>query len=95
MELCELRRSQSVIEYHRSGSFRSKNNSCINWGSLRSPHTCGENRKLSVYIYICLVRAYPYIIHPAPFVHDAIFSHCMLVHVTTVAEETTLAGQKG
>ena len=60
-----------------------------NWGSLRSPHTCGVNGKLSIYIYICiyiciyvcLVRAYSVYIHPAPFVRDAIFPHCMLIHV--------------
>ena len=23
-----------------------------------SPHTCGENGKLSIYMYVCLVRAY-------------------------------------
>ena len=50
---------------------------------------------LFIYIYIygtCVFRIY---IHPAPFVRDAIFPHCMLVHVTTVAQETRLAGQKG
>ena len=48
-----------------------------------------------IYIYIWYVRI-PYIyIHPAPFVRDAIFPHCMLVHVTTVAQEKRLAGQKG
>ena len=26
------------------------------WGSLRSPHTCGENRKLSMCIYKCIYR---------------------------------------
>ena len=48
-----------------------------------------------IYIYIygtCVFRIY---IHPAPFVRDAIFPHCMLVHVTTVAQEKRLAGQKG
>ena len=56
-----------------------------------------------IYIYmyiciICLVRAYSVYtgmyIHPAPFVRDAIFPHRMLVYVTTVAQETRLAGQK-
>ena len=52
-----------------------------------------------IYIYIydtCVFRTYIYI-HPAPFVRDAIFPHCMLVHVTTVgvAQGTRLAGQKG
>ena len=47
---------------------------------------------LFIYIYIWYVRI-PYI-HPAPFVRDAIFPHCMLVHVTTVAQEKRLAGQK-
>ena len=33
-----------------------------NWGSLRSPHTCGENGKLSIYIYIyLLIYIYIYI----------------------------------
>ena len=80
----------------------------IYWGSLRSPHTCGENGKLSICIYICIyVYIYVYIyiyvwsvripyiyIHPAPFVRDAIFPHCMLVHVTSAAQDTRLAGQK-
>ena len=48
---------------------------------------------LFIYIYIWYVRI-PYI-HPALFVRDAIFPHCILVHVTTVAQETRLAGQKG
>ena len=47
---------------------------------------------LFIYIYIWYVRI-PYI-HPAPFVRDAIFPHCMLVHVTIVAQEKRLAGQK-
>ena len=42
-----------------------------------------------------MVRTYSVYIHPAPFVRDAIFPHCMLVHVTTVAQEKRLAGQKG
>ena len=68
-----------------------------NWGERSEPHTCGENGKLSIYMFIyiygtCVFRIY---IHPAPFVRDAIFPHCMLVHVTTVAQETRLAGQKG
>ena len=46
-----------------------------------------------IYIYgTCVFRIY---IHPAPFVRDAIFPHCMLVHQTTVAQETRLAEQKG
>ena len=70
-----------------------------NWGSLRSPHTCGENGKLSIYfliyiyIYIWYVRI-PYI-HPALFVRDAIFPLWIMVHVTTVAQEMRLTGQKG
>ena len=69
----------------------------IYWGERSEPHTCGVNGKLSVYLYIyiygtCVFRIY---VHPAPFVRDAIFPHCMLVHVTTVAQETRLAGQKG
>ena len=48
-----------------------------------------------LYMFVWYMRI-PYIyIHPAPFVRDAIFPHCMLVHVTTVAQETRLAGQKG
>ena len=46
-----------------------------------------------IYLYIDMVVHIPYI-HPAPFVRDAIFPHCMLVHVTTVAQEKRLAGQK-
>ena len=71
-----------------------------NWGERSEPHTCGVNGKLSIYlfhIYIygtCVFRIY---IHPAPFVRDAIFPHCKLVHVSTatVAQGTRLAGQKG
>ena len=48
---------------------------------------------LYIYIYIWYMRI-PYI-NPAPFVRDAIFPHCMLVHVTTVPQEKRLAGQKG
>ena len=44
---------------------------------------------LYVYIYVymfgtCVFRI---CIHPAPFVRDAIFPHCMLVHVTTVVQD--------
>ena len=50
--------------------------------------------KTKICLYIYMVRTYSVNIHPAPFVRDAIFPHCMLVHVTTVAQETRLAGQK-
>ena len=30
----------------------------LNWGECSEPHTCGENGKLSVYLYIYMVRAY-------------------------------------
>ena len=40
---------------------------------------------LFIYIYgTCVFRVY---VHPAPFLRDAIFPHCMLVHVTTAAQE--------
>ena len=59
----------------------------------RSPHNALHSPSLFIYIYgTCVFRIY---IHPAPFVRDAIFPHCMLVHVTTVAQEKRLAGQKG
>ena len=45
--------------------------------------------KNCLYIYVCLVRAYSVYIHPAPFLRDAIFPHCMLVRV--IAHETRLA----
>ena len=32
-------------------------------------------------LYVCLVRTYSVYIHPAPFVRDAIFLYCTLVHV--------------
>ena len=38
---------------------------------------------LYIYLFIYMVRAHSVYIHPAPFVRDAIFPHCMLVHVTT------------
>ena len=38
---------------------------------------------LFIYIYVYMVRAYSVYMHPAPFVRDAIFPHCKLVHVTT------------
>ena len=65
--------------------------------SSRSPHNALHSPSIFTYIYIyiygtCVFRIY---IHPAPFVRDAIFSHCMLVHVTTVAQETRLTRQKG
>ena len=63
-----------------------------NWGERSEPHTCGVNGKLSIYLFIYIYIWYlriPYI-HPALFVRDAIFPHCMLVHVTTVAQETIL-----
>ena len=41
-------------------------------------HPCGENGKLSIYIYIWYVRI-PYM-HSALFVRDAIFPHCTLSH---------------
>ena len=46
-------------------------------------------------LYVCLVHAYSVYIHPALFVRNTIFPHCMLVHVTTVAQETRPARQKG
>ena len=47
-------------------------------------------------IYVCLVRAYSVYTHPAPFVRDAIFPHCMLMHVDhCCSREKTIAGQKG
>ena len=46
-------------------------------------------------LYVCLVHGYSVYIHPALFVRNAIFPHCMLVHVTTVAQETRPARQKG
>ena len=54
-------------------------------------------KKMKIWLCIYVVLAYlVYIyIHTAPFVHDAIFPHCILVHVTTVAQDTRLAGQKG
>ena len=65
------------------------------WGERSEPHSCGENGKLSIYLYVYMVRAYSVYIHPAPFVRDAIFPHCKLVDVTTVAQGTRLPGQKG
>ena len=37
-----------------------------------------------VYIYVCMFGTYGFriYIHPAPFVRDAIFPYCMLVHVS-------------
>ena len=51
----------------------------FHWGERSEPHTCGENGKLSIYVYVymfgtCVFRIY---IHPAPFVRDAIFPHCL------------------
>ena len=54
---------------------------------------------LYIYLFIdiygtCVFRIH---IHPAPFVRDAIFPHLHIgsYHVTTVAQETRLTGQKG
>ena len=42
-----------------------------------------------IYMYIHMFGTYVFriCIHPAPFVRDAIFPHCMLVRVTTVAQD--------
>ena len=74
-------------------------------GASAASPTLVDKTKICLYIYIyifiylyiyiygtCVFRIY---IHPAPFVRDAIFPHCMLVHVTIVAQEKRLAGQKG
>ena len=59
----------------------------------KEPKVSSENGKLSIYIYV-YIYMYIYMfgtcvfricIHPAPFVRDAIFPHCM----------TRLAEQKG
>ena len=39
-------------------------------------------------IYMFGIRAYSVYIHPAPFVRNAIFPHCMLVHVTSQDSES-------
>ena len=72
---------------HHTTSSRSPHNALHSpsyWGERSEPHTCGENGKLSIYMYIymfgtCVFRI---CIHPAPFVRDAIFPHCMLVHIS-------------
>ena len=68
-------------------------------GASAASPTLVDKTKICLFIYLyiyiyctCVFRIY---IHPAPFVRDAIFPHCMLVHVTTVAQEKRLAGQKG
>ena len=66
---------------HRTTPSRSPHNALHSpsyWGERSEPHTCGENRKLSIYIYIWYVRI-PYM-HSALFVRDAIFPHCTLNH---------------
>ena len=65
-------------------------------GASAASPTLVDKTKICLYIYLFIYIWYvriPYI-HPAPFVRDAIFPHCMLVHVTTVAQEKRLAGQK-
>ena len=52
------------------------------WGQHSELHTCGENGILSIYMYIWYVHIL--YIHPALFVHDAIFPHCTLVYVSLV-----------
>ena len=69
--------------------------------TLSEPHTCGENGKLSIYIYMymCVVCTYSVYMHSALFVCDAIFPHVIhverysysltgqsLVHETNIAE---------
>ena len=65
-----------------------------NWGERSEPHTCGENGKLSIYMYVWYVRI-PYI-HILPHLCAMQYFHiacwCML---TTVVQERRLAGQKG
>ena len=58
------------------------------------PSCCHRNKGKVEYICLfgtCVFRIYIFIL---PHL-CAIFAHCMLVHVTTVAQETKLAGQKG
>ena len=76
----------------------------VYWGERSEPHTCGENGKLSICIYICIyIYMYLYMfgtcvfriyIHPALFVRDAIFPHCLQPLALHVAQETRLAEQK-
>ena len=42
-----------------------------------------------MYIYICLVRTYSVYIHPAPFVHDAIFPYCMHINHCCSRDKTS------
>ena len=57
-----------------------KGSDVANWGEHSEPHTCGENGKLSVYLYIYIYIQYVRI----PYIHPALF-----------VRETRLAGQKG
>ena len=62
-----------------------------NWGEGSEPHTCGENGKLSICIYIyiciyiCLVRAYSVYVYILP--HLCAMQYFHIVHVTTVAQD--------
>ena len=56
-----------------------------NWGERSEPHTCGENGKLSICIYICLVRAYSVYVYILP--HLCAMQYFHIVHVTTVAQD--------
>ena len=82
MDSIALPFGNGTLMYHTTPS-RSPHNalhSPSNWGERSEPHTCGENGKLSIYMFICRYVWYvriPYM-HSALFVRDAIFPHvCM------------------
>ena len=74
-----------------------KTENCLFIGTSAASPTLVDKTKICLfiymYIYIWYVRI-PYM-HSALFVRDAIFPHCKFVDVTTVAQGTRLAGQKG
>ena len=72
-----------VIGASLSEPHTSESNSAIfiyYWGERSDPHTCGENGKLYIYIYIYIWYVHIPYIHSAIFVRDAIFPHCTLNH---------------
>ena len=88
--------------YYVTSSQKLSHTSCVLSCSLvylgraqRAPHLWMKRKFVYIFIYI-FIYLYTYIwyvripyIHPAPFVRDAKFPHCMFVHVTTVAQEKT------
>ena len=56
------------------------------WGERSKPHTCGENGKLSISIYVCMVCAY------SVYTFCPICAQCNIstLHISRVASHSVL-----